>query len=142
MPGNLTTAIAKGHDKAGEIHGQKRRHSHLQLGESVGQYMQSEPEFMLVFMGPTAAGCSIVSLSSMWDSKELKFATKDSGCKVIMCDAKRLQQAIAIFEAFAAEPHTTFNLQPGESAGQCMQNEPEFYSSSWEPQPLVAVPFP
>ena len=51
---------------------------------------------------------------------------KDSVCKVILCDAKHLQQAIAIVEAFAAELHTTFNLQLGESVGQCMQSEPDF----------------
>lgn len=60
-------------------------------GESVGIAMRNLPEFMLGFLGASAAGCRAVPLNALWGSTELEYAIKDSDCKVVLCDPERMQ---------------------------------------------------
>lgn len=60
-------------------------------GESVGIFMRNVPEFMLAFLGATAAGCRAVPLNAMWNSKEVEYAVKDADCKVVLCDPERME---------------------------------------------------
>lgn len=60
-------------------------------GESVGILMRNIPEFMLAFLGATAAGCRAVPLNAMWNAKEVEYAVKDSDCKVVLCDPERME---------------------------------------------------
>jgi acyl-CoA synthetase (AMP-forming)/AMP-acid ligase II len=60
-------------------------------GQSVGICMRNMPEFMFAFLAITSAGCRAVPLNSLWGTKELEYAVKDSDCKAIFCDPERMK---------------------------------------------------
>eukprot|EP00928_Gymnodinium_smaydae_P017063 TRINITY_DN1649_c1_g1_i1.p1 TRINITY_DN1649_c1_g1~~TRINITY_DN1649_c1_g1_i1.p1 ORF type:complete len:583 (-),score=99.31 TRINITY_DN1649_c1_g1_i1:341-2089(-) len=81
-------------------------------GESVGICMRNMPEFMLGFLGATAAGCRAVPLNALWGTKELEYAMKDSDCKVLICDRERLE----LCKPFAADLSCRYVLCRGDEA--------------------------
>jgi len=84
----------------------------VQPGESVGIAMRNVPEFMLSFLGATAAGFRAVPLNALWGTKELEYAVKDSACKVVLCDPERM----ALCQPFAAELGFKIVLCRGDQA--------------------------
>jgi len=65
-------------------------------GESVGIFMRNLPEFIVAFLGATAAGCRAVPLNALWGTKEVEYALKDSDAKVVICDPERMELLMPI----------------------------------------------
>eukprot|EP00931_Biecheleriopsis_adriatica_P115010 TRINITY_DN90869_c0_g1_i1.p1 TRINITY_DN90869_c0_g1~~TRINITY_DN90869_c0_g1_i1.p1 ORF type:complete len:585 (-),score=122.24 TRINITY_DN90869_c0_g1_i1:69-1823(-) len=71
-------------DQLANTHGIKK-------GDVVSIAMRNLPEFMISFLGITAMGAVAVPLNSLWSTKELEYAVKDSGTSVIIGDVERLR---------------------------------------------------
>jgi len=86
----------------------------VKAGESVGVCMKNMPEYMLTFCAASACGCRIVTLNSLWKTDELEYACKDSDCKVVCCDAQRMD----LLTPFAAGMGMKLVLCGGEDQGR------------------------
>jgi len=84
----------------------------VQPGESVGVAMRNLPEFMFGFLAATMAGCRAIPLNSLWGTKELEYAIKDSDCKVVFCDSARFK----LCQPFAAEMNCKYVLVRTDAA--------------------------
>eukprot|EP00037_Helgoeca_nana_P010182 m.89522 g.89522 ORF g.89522 m.89522 type:complete len:586 (+) comp20064_c0_seq2:196-1953(+) len=68
-------------------------------GDRVGICMRNYPEWPMAYVAATSVGCVAVGMNSMWKGKELDYALRDSGCKVLFCDEERLRHAMPTLEA-------------------------------------------
>eukprot|EP00927_Polykrikos_kofoidii_P065027 TRINITY_DN60825_c0_g1_i1.p1 TRINITY_DN60825_c0_g1~~TRINITY_DN60825_c0_g1_i1.p1 ORF type:complete len:583 (+),score=108.98 TRINITY_DN60825_c0_g1_i1:89-1837(+) len=68
-------------------------------GDSVGICMRNMPEFVLGFLGASAAGCRAVPLNALWTTTELEYAVKNADCKVLLCDPERLELCLPFARA-------------------------------------------
>jgi len=91
-----TLTFAQGLESYEALGAELRSTYGVKPGESVGIFMRNLPEYMLAFLGATAAGCRAVPLNAMWTTKEVEYALKDSDCKVLLCDPERMQLIMPI----------------------------------------------
>jgi len=66
----------------------------VRRGDRVAIAMRNLPEFMIAFLGISACGAVAVPLNSLLGGKELEYALKDSGSKVVIADAPRLKSCL------------------------------------------------
>ena len=59
-------------------------------GDRVAIAMRNYPEWSIGFWGASAAGAVAVALNAWWTGEDLRYALADSGAKVLLCDADRL----------------------------------------------------
>lgn len=65
------------------------------VGDRVCISMRNYPEWCLTFLAAACAGAIVVPLNSWWKHEEMAYGLKDSGTKVLFCDAERLAYASA-----------------------------------------------
>ncbi|MAK63513.1 MAG: fatty acid--CoA ligase, partial [Maricaulis sp.] len=58
-------------------------------GDRVALTMRNLPEWPVVFFAATSLGAIIVPLNAWWTGSELAYGLKNSGAKVLVCDAER-----------------------------------------------------
>ena len=68
-------------------------------GDRIGIAMRNYPEFLIAFIGITAAGGVAVPFNALSTSAELEYVSADAGCKVMIGDPERL----TLCEPFAAK---------------------------------------
>ena len=61
-------------------------------GDRVALAMRNYPEWIAAFAAITSVGAVVVPMNAWWVTDELVFAIKDSGSKVVIADAERLQR--------------------------------------------------
>lgn len=61
-------------------------------GDRVAIAMRNYPEWIAAFAAITAVGAVVVPMNAWWVTDELVFAIEDSGSKVVIADAERLQR--------------------------------------------------
>ena len=61
-------------------------------GDRVAIAMRNHPEWSIAFFAAVAAGGVAVALNGWWTGEELAFGLKDSGAKVLIADAERLER--------------------------------------------------
>jgi long-chain acyl-CoA synthetase len=61
----------------------------VRKGDRVAIAMRNFPEWSVAFWAATAAGGVAVPLNAWWTAAELEYALKDSGARVLFCDAER-----------------------------------------------------
>lgn len=71
----------------------------VEPGDRVAIAMRNLPEFPIAYFAITAIGAIVVPLNAWWTGPELDYAIRDSGARILICDAARWQvlagQAIA-----------------------------------------------
>uniref|UniRef100_A0A7S1MK92 AMP-dependent synthetase/ligase domain-containing protein n=1 Tax=Alexandrium catenella TaxID=2925 RepID=A0A7S1MK92_ALECA len=75
----------------------------IKKGSVVGLAMRNLPELCIGFLAVTAMGAVAVPLNSLWGTKELEYAVKDSACTVLIADAERLSAAQPFLEGSAVK---------------------------------------
>jgi long-chain acyl-CoA synthetase len=76
----------------------------VRKGDRVAIAMRNLPEWPAVFYGTILAGAIATPLNAWWTGPELEFGLRDSGTKVAIVDAERLQR---IFEHLPSCPDLT-----------------------------------
>jgi long-chain acyl-CoA synthetase len=61
-------------------------------GDRVALAMRNYPEWIAAFAAITSVGAVVVPMNAWWVTDELVFAIEDSGSKVVIADAERLQR--------------------------------------------------
>jgi long-chain acyl-CoA synthetase len=64
--------------------------SGVRKGDRVAIAMRNYPEWMSAFIGITSVGAVAVPLNSWGQARELEFAIRDAGARVVFCDQQRL----------------------------------------------------
>ena len=62
-------------------------------GDRVALSMRNYPEWCTTFLAVTSLGAIIVPLNSLWKGAEMTYGLRDSGAKVLVCDAERMKYA-------------------------------------------------
>lgn len=60
-------------------------------GDKVALAMRNFPEWCIAYMGAIATGAVVAPLNAWWKADELKYAIEDSGAKIVVVDARRLE---------------------------------------------------
>ncbi len=58
-------------------------------GDRVALLSANTVEWVVTFWAAAAAGATLVPLNAWWKTEELEYALRDSGARVLVCDAKR-----------------------------------------------------
>ena len=61
-------------------------------GDRVAIAMRNFPEWSVAFWGAAAVGAVVVPLNAWWTGSELEYGLTDSGAKVVVADAERLER--------------------------------------------------
>ena len=61
-------------------------------GDRVAISMRNYPEWIIAFMATTSIGAVAVAMNSLWKGEEMVYGLTDSGAKVLIADAERLQR--------------------------------------------------
>ncbi len=68
------------------------QHCGVRPGDRVAIAMRNFPEWVVSFAAITSIGAISVSLNAWWTSEELDYALHDSGSRVVIADAERLER--------------------------------------------------
>ena len=66
----------------------------VQRGDRVAIAMRNYPEFVTTFAAVTSIGAIAVLMNAWWTAEELAYGLEDSGAKVLVADAERLERAL------------------------------------------------
>jgi long-chain acyl-CoA synthetase len=72
-------------------------------GDRVAIAMRNYPEWVVAFAAITSIGAISVSMNAWWTTDELDYAVGDSGSKVVIADAERLERLAPILRKHGAE---------------------------------------
>ncbi len=64
----------------------------IQKGDRVALAMRNYPEWITSYVAITSIGAVVVPLNAWWQTDELHFALTDSGSKLVLVDAERLER--------------------------------------------------
>jgi len=67
-------------------------HYGVRPGDRVAIAMRNYPEWVMSFAAITSIGAVSVSLNAWWTTEELDYALRDSGSRVVIADAERLER--------------------------------------------------
>ena len=90
-------------------------------GDRVAIAMRNLPEWPVAFFAATAIGAIAVPLNAWWTGAELAFALSDSGCRIVIADAKRWERMRPerdVMDAFDHVIVTRAGETMGETAGE------------------------
>ncbi len=107
-------------------------------GDRVALAMRNLPEWPVAFFAVTCIGAICVPLNAWWTGAELAYGLKDSGARVLVCDAERLARI---------EPHRgelpgleAVIVSRGEGQGAVRLEEVLGAPASWASLPDAALP--
>jgi len=72
-------------------------------GDRVAVLSQNNPEWCLTFWGSVDIGAILVGLNGWWTTDEILYGLEDSGAKVLVADAKRLERIRESLDSIPAE---------------------------------------
>ena len=64
----------------------------VKKGDRVALAMRNLPEWPVIFFAATSIGAICVPLNAWWTGQELAYGLADSGTKILVCDAERLDR--------------------------------------------------
>ena len=85
----------------------------VKKGDHVAIAMRNYPEWCAAYMGLISLGAVVVPLNAWWKSDELRYGLEDSGAKLVIVDAKRLE----FIKPFKAELGLTLILAHEKAQG-------------------------
>ncbi|MFN8018295.1 MAG: class I adenylate-forming enzyme family protein [Acidimicrobiales bacterium] len=62
-------------------------------GDRVAIAMRNYPEWIVTYLGALAVGAVVVSMNAWWTPDELAYGLEDSGTKVLVADAERVERS-------------------------------------------------
>jgi long-chain acyl-CoA synthetase len=68
-------------------------------GDRVAIAMRNYPEWIVAFAAATSVGAIAVALNAWWKTDELAYGLRDSGSKVLIADAERLERAAPVLDS-------------------------------------------
>ena len=83
-------------DLAAQLGNGLKQKFQLNQGDRVAISMRNYPEWVIAFNAITSMGCVVVSMNSLWQAEEMAFALNDSGSKVLLADAERIERYLKI----------------------------------------------
>ena len=66
----------------------------VEHGDRVAVLAQNCPEWAMTFWGTVGVGAILVGLNGWWNTDEILYGLEDSGAKVLVVDAKRLERIV------------------------------------------------
>jgi long-chain acyl-CoA synthetase len=73
-------------------------------GDRVAIAMRNYPEWVVAFAAITSIGAISVSMNAWWTSEEMEYALRDSGSRVVIADAERLERIAPLLGALELLP--------------------------------------
>ncbi|MEQ1689291.1 MAG: class I adenylate-forming enzyme family protein, partial [Sphingopyxis sp.] len=67
-------------------------HIGIKPGDRIALAMRNLPEWPVVLFAAAACGAIVVPLNAWWTGHELDYALRDSGARMLVCDAQRLER--------------------------------------------------
>ncbi len=92
----------------------------VQKGDRVAVLARNSPQWLMAFIGATAAGAVAVPMNSWWTTEELDYGFEDSGAKIVVADRARIKSLLPIVQKHGLQiistddcegldiPHTPF----------------------------------
>ncbi|WP_185984380.1 class I adenylate-forming enzyme family protein [Aureimonas mangrovi] len=65
-------------------------------GDRIAVAMRNLPEWITSFFAASLAGAIVVPVNAWWSADELAYGLADSGARLLVCDAERLERARAV----------------------------------------------
>ena len=84
--------FAQAHAAAARIAHVLVHHCGVKPGERVAIALRNYPEWVLAFTAATSVGAVAVAMNGHWQAKELAYGLMDSGAKVLIADAERVER--------------------------------------------------
>ena len=84
--------FAQAHAAAARIAHVLVQHCGVKPGERVAIALRNYPEWVLAFTAATSVGAVAVAMNGHWQAKELAYGLVDSGAKVLIADAERVER--------------------------------------------------
>jgi len=94
--GDQRYTFAEGHQHSGEIAAALIDAYSIQKGDRVAILARNSPQWLMAFIGATAAGAVAVPMNSWWTTEELDYGFADSGATVVFADRARAERLAPI----------------------------------------------
>lgn len=65
----------------------------VQKGDRVAIAMRNYPEWIITYLGALSIGAVVVSMNAWWTAEEMAYGLEDSGAKVLVADAERVDRS-------------------------------------------------
>ena len=88
--------FAQGYQHSAEFAVALRERYSVNKGDRVAILARNSPQWLMAFIGATAAGAVAVPMNSWWTTEELDYGLEDSGAKVIVADRARIERLLPI----------------------------------------------
>lgn len=92
-------SFAETQEKACRFANAVKKHHGVKQGDHVAIAMRNYPEWCIAYIGLISLGAVVVPLNAWWRGEELRFGLEDSGAKLVIVDAKRLDYIKPFSEA-------------------------------------------
>ncbi|MEM8771912.1 MAG: class I adenylate-forming enzyme family protein [Pseudomonadota bacterium] len=107
----------------------------VKKGDHVAIAMRNYPEWCVAYIAVISLGAIVVPLNSWWRGDELKFGLEDSGAKIVVVDAKRLDH----IKPFREELGLTLILAREDGDGADHRYEDMMVKSADEAPPATEI---
>ena len=92
------------------------QHGGVRPGDRVAISMRNYPEWVLAFTAITSIGAMAVAMNAHWQTDEMVYGLTDSGAKVLLADAERLDRLLGASSATSAGAATSTPTGPAVPA--------------------------
>lgn len=86
----------------------------VRQGDRVAIAMRNYPELLTAIMAISSLGATVVFLNAWWTTKELEYALRDSGARIVFADRPRVERLAPIKETLGL---TLVGCRDGEGVG-------------------------
>jgi long-chain acyl-CoA synthetase len=119
--------------------------AHLQAqgvrkGDRVALAMRNLPEWPVAFFAITVIGAICVPLNAWWTGPELSYGLSNSGAKLLICDAERLDRAAPHFAELPALEQVLVARASGAVSGATRLEDIIGNSAGWSALPDTDLP--
>jgi long-chain acyl-CoA synthetase len=118
-------------DKTARLASVLVHHYGIKKGDRVAICARNSPEWCISYMAITTIGAVAVPMNSWWKGPELQYGLDDSGSRVALLDAPRLEQIAPYLQGLDIE---IISIKLDATS-----NHPEFYSLIESVQPISAA---
>ena len=94
----------------------------VQQGDRVALAMRNLPEWPVAFFAATILGAIIVPLNAWWTGEELDYALRDSGARLLICDAERAERVAPYIAGLPALNHVLTARAAKDYAGDRLES--------------------
>jgi long-chain acyl-CoA synthetase len=94
----------------------------VQKGDRVALAMRNLPEWPVAFFATTIMGAIIVPLNAWWTGEELDYALRDSGARLVICDAERAERIAPHVAGLPALDHVLTSRATVDYAGERLES--------------------